>query len=125
MEGRGRRRSGGNRDSPDRVAAGVGEPEGAVGSRRYPMGAGDAGGGGGGVGTAGTVVGEVVSRSGAAGRPASAAGTSPVWKKRGAGWVGGAARVVIRPIELVPRLVNQRAPSGPAAIATGPLMLGS
>ena len=32
--------------------------------------------------------------------------------------------VVIRPIEPLMKLVNQSAPSGPAAIPTGPLMPG-
>ena len=36
-----------------------------------------------------------------------------------------APAIVIRPIELLPRLVNQRAPSGPAAIPSGSEMLGS
>src|SRR5713226_1305901 len=36
--------------------------------------------------------------------------------------IRGVTVVVILPIELLPGLVNHRAPSGPAAIPTGPLM---
>src|SRR6266567_3932249 len=36
--------------------------------------------------------------------------------------IQGVTVVVIRPTELLPGLVNHRAPSGPAAIPTGPLM---
>ena len=40
----------------------------------------------------------------------------------GAGEVGHRPPVVMRPIELLPTLVNHRAPSGPAVIPSGPLM---
>jgi hypothetical protein len=37
----------------------------------------------------------------------------------------GAEGAVMRPIEALPELVNHRAPSGPAVISSGELMLGS
>ena len=43
----------------------------------------------------------------------------------GSGVVGNGPAVVMRPMELLPELVNHSAPSGPAVIPIGPSMLGS